>query len=98
MKLLQSYNQEQDEENRRTRDRQGESDHFLRLMEERLIAHRQQSEQLERSVEAMVTDLRSEMVKDIRGVGKELALDIVSLNKKIDAKGQMHGDRMRVME
>lgn len=96
--MLQSYNQEQDEENRRTRDRQGECDHFLRLMEERLIAHRQQSEQLERSVEAMVTDLRSEMVKDIRGVGKELALDIVSLNKKIDAKGQMHGDRMRVME
>lgn len=38
VKLLQSYNLEQDEENRRNRDRNGECDHFLRLMEERLIA------------------------------------------------------------
>jgi hypothetical protein len=38
VKLLQTYNLEQDEENRRNRDRNGEYDHFLRLMEERLIA------------------------------------------------------------
>jgi hypothetical protein len=38
VKLLQSYNLEQDEENRRNRERNGENDHFLRLMEERLIA------------------------------------------------------------
>jgi hypothetical protein len=30
--------------------------------------------------------MREEMVRDIKLVGKELALDIVSLNKKIDQK------------
>ncbi len=80
------------------RDRQGECDRFLRLMEERLIAQRQLSEQLERAVEVQISELRGEMVKDIRGVGRELAVDIVSLNKKIDAKGQMQGERMRMVE
>jgi hypothetical protein len=67
-------------------------------MEERLIAQRQLSEQLERAVEVQISELRGEMVKDIRGVGRELAVDIVSLNKKIDAKGQMQGERMRMVE
>ncbi len=80
------------------RDRQGECDRFLRLMEERLIAQRQLSEQLERAVEVQISELRGEMVKDIRGMGRELAVDIVSLNKKIDAKGQMQGERMRMVE
>lgn len=80
------------------RDRQGECDRFLRLMEERLIAQRQLSEQLERAVEVQISELRGEMVKDIRGVGRELAVDILSLNKKIDAKGQMQGERMRMVE
>ena len=80
------------------RDRQGECDRFLRLMEERLIAQRQLSEQLERAVEVQISELRGEMVKGIRGVGRELAVDIVSLHKKTDPKGQMQGERMRMVE
>jgi len=38
------------------------------------------------------------MIKDIQEVGKELALDIVTLNKKIDTKAQMHSDRVRVID
>jgi hypothetical protein len=38
------------------------------------------------------------MIKDIHEVGKELALDIVTLNKKIDTKAQMHSDRVRAID
>ena len=34
--------------------------------------------------------VRENMIKDLKMVGKELALDIVSLNKKIDARSNQH--------
>jgi septal ring factor EnvC (AmiA/AmiB activator) len=38
------------------------------------------------------------MVRDIKVVGKELAIDIVSLNKKIDAKAHNQIERLRQWE
>ena len=38
------------------------------------------------------------MIKDIRSVGKELALDIVALNKKIDSRSQQQSDKMRLVD
>lgn len=35
-------------------------------------------------------NVRENMIKDIKLVGKELALDIVSLNKKIEARNHQH--------
>ena len=37
-------------------------------------------------------------MRDIKTVGKELALDIVSLNKKIDAKSSTQAQRMKQIE
>lgn len=42
--------------------------------------------------------LRENMIKDIKLVGKELALDIVSLNKKIDARNHHHNLRFKTLE
>jgi hypothetical protein len=38
------------------------------------------------------------MIRDIRSVGKELALDIVALNKKIDSRAQQQLDRMHLID
>ena len=42
--------------------------------------------------------LKEDVMKDIKTVGKELALDIVSLNKKIDGKSSGHAQRMKIIE
>jgi len=42
--------------------------------------------------------MREEMLRDIKVVGKELAIDIVSLNKKIDHKTHAIVDRMQQWE
>ena len=67
-------------------------------MEERLIAHRQQSDQLQLHLDSQCRNLREDMIKDIRSVGKELALDIVALNKKIDSRSQQQSDKMRLVD
>ena len=41
---------------------------------------------------------REEMVRDIKMVGKELAIDIVALNKKIDTRTHTQVERMRQWE
>jgi hypothetical protein len=38
------------------------------------------------------------MLRDIRSVGKELALDIVALNKKIETKTSIQADKVKVIE
>jgi len=42
--------------------------------------------------------MREEMVRDIKSVGKELAIDIVALNKKIDSRSNAHLERMKYWE
>ncbi len=43
-------------------------------------------EEFEARLTQSLLQMREEMVRDIKSVGKELAIDIVSLNKKIDHK------------
>lgn len=46
----------------------------------------QSSKSLNPNLEDRLKDLKAEFALDLRGIGKELAIDIVSLNKKIDQK------------
>jgi hypothetical protein len=46
----------------------------------------------------MVLVMKEEMVRDIKMVGKELAIDIVALNKKIDTRSHAQYDRMKQWE
>jgi len=50
---------------------------------------------MEMRVGEQVAGMREEMHRDIKVVGKELAIDIVSLNRKIDHKTQAIVERMR---
>lgn len=42
--------------------------------------------------------MREEVIRDIKTVGKELALDIVSLNKKIDHRSGVNTQRIKAVE
>jgi hypothetical protein len=42
--------------------------------------------------------MREEVIRDIKTVGKELALDIVSLNKKIEQRTNMNLQRIKAVE
>lgn len=46
--------------------------------------------------EAAFSRMRDDLLKDIRSVGKELALDIVQLNRKIELKYKEHNSRLEM--
>ena len=50
------------------------------------------------SFEHQVAYIKEDMLRDIRSVGKELALDIVALNKKIETKTSIQADKVKVIE
>ena len=56
------------------------------------------TEQMKGELEEKFRDIREDMINDIKSVGKELALDIVSLNKKIDHRTNIELERMRRVE
>ena len=98
VKLLQSYNENQDLENVRTHEHLKQMDKLVRLVEERAVNQRAWADDLELRVGDQMAGLREEMVRDIKMVGKELAIDIVALNKKIDTRTHTQVERMRQWE
>lgn len=70
-----------------------QSDKMIRLVEERAVNQRSWAEDFELRLLDKVALMREEMVRDMKGVGKELALDIVALNRKIENKTQQMGER-----
>lgn len=70
-----------------------QSDKMIRLVEERAVNQRSWAEDFERRLLDKVALMREEMIRDMKGVGKELALDIVALNRKIENRTQQMGER-----
>lgn len=98
VKLLQSYNENQDMENVRTHEQLKQMDKLVRLVEERAVNQRAWADDMELRVGDQMAGMREEMVRDIKMVGKELAIDIVALNKKIDTRTHTQVERMRQWE
>ena len=98
VKLLQSYNENQDMENARTHEQLRQIDKLMRLGEERAVNQRAWADDMELRVGDQMVNMREEMVRDIKMVGKELAIDIVALNRKIDSRTHTQGERMRQWE
>jgi hypothetical protein len=73
-------------ENTRTRESIRQMDKMVRLVEERAVNTRALTDQIEDRVIHQILTMKEEMVRDIKLVGKELAIDIVALNKKIDSR------------
>lgn len=71
---------------------------MVRLVEERAVNQRAWADDMEIRVRDQILSMKEEMVKDIKVVGKELALDIVALNKKIDSRSHAQLDRMKYWE
>ncbi len=46
-------------------------------------------------IEEKIKELKSEFALDLRAIGKELAIDIVALNKKIDSKHQSTNENLQ---
>lgn len=59
---------------------------------------KRQNEISQEHIEKMYSEMRVDLIKDIKSVGKELAIDIVSLNKKIDSRSNQHLQRMVLFE
>ncbi|TNV82682.1 hypothetical protein FGO68_gene8020 [Halteria grandinella] len=98
VKLLQNYNENQDDENTRVREQLRQTDSLVRLIEERLLHQKRSHEQKEDDIAHQFTHMRDEMIRDIKTVGKELALDIVSLNKKIEQRSSANMQRIKAVE
>jgi len=71
---------------------------LVRLIEERLLHQKRSHEQKEDDIAQQFTHMRDELIKDIKTVGKELALDIVSLNKKIEQRSSVNMQRIKAVE
>lgn len=68
------------------REQMRNSDRLVRLVEERLLTLKSQSEADHQYITRSHEEMRNDLAGDIKSLGKELALDIVSLNKKIETK------------
>ncbi len=98
VKLLQHYNESQEGENARFKEHLRQTDKMVRLTEERGVNMRQWAEEFEnRQIDKLVR-MREDMVRDMKAIGKELALDIVALNKKIDSRTQQIIERVAGQE